>query len=125
MEYVIIALQLIVGLSLINVWLVQPKKETPYRGGDATTIFEEFQVYGLPLWSVYVIGAIKVLLGILLIAGIWFPVLTFPAAIGLAILLAGSISMHFRISDPLMKSFPAALFMTLCLVIAYFSYSAF
>jgi len=122
MEYVIIALQLIVGLSLINVWLVQPKKETPYRGGDATTIFEEFQVYGLPLWSVYLIGAIKVLLGILLIAGIWFPMLKFPAATGLAILLAGSVSMHFRIGDPLIKSFPAALFLLMCATIAYFSY---
>ena len=123
MEYVLIALQLIVGLSLINVWLIQPKKSTPYRGGDATTITEEFQVYGLPAWSVYVIGAIKVLLGILLIVGIWYPMLRFPAAIGLAFLLAGSVTMHFKIGDPLIKSFPAALFMTMCLVIAYFSYT--
>lgn len=123
MEYVLIALQLIVGLSLINVWLIQPKKSTPYRGGDATTITEEFQVYGLPAWSVYVIGAIKVLLGILLIVGIWYPMLRFPAAIGLAFLLASSVTMHFKIGDPLIKSFPAALFMTMCLVIAYFSYT--
>jgi uncharacterized membrane protein YkgB len=123
MEYLLIALQLIVGLSLINVWLIQPQKATRYRGGDATTIFEEFQVYGLPKWSVYVIGSIKVLLGILLIAGIWLPALRFPAAIGLALLLAGSVTMHFKIGDPLIKSFPAALFLLMCATIAYFSYA--
>jgi uncharacterized membrane protein YkgB len=123
MEYLLIALQLIVGLSLINVWLIQPPKATRYRGGDATTIIEEFQVYGLPVWSVYVIGAIKVLLSILLIVGIWYPILKFPAAVGLALLLAGSVTMHFKIGDPLYKSFPAALFLLMCATIAYFSYA--
>lgn len=46
MEYFRIALQLIVGLSLLNVWLVQNKKPTRWRGGNATTIIEEFQVGG-------------------------------------------------------------------------------
>ncbi|WP_020571935.1 DoxX family protein [Neolewinella persica] len=119
MDYLIIALQLIVGLSILNVWLVQYNKATRWRGGDATTIFEEFQAYGLPVWSVYVIGTAKVVLALLLIAGIWFPMLQFPAAVGLAVLLAGSITMHFKISDPLIKSFPAALFLVMCLVIAY------
>jgi hypothetical protein len=62
MDYLIIALQIIVGISILNVWLVQPQKETRWRGGDATTIFEEFKVYGLPEWSVYVIGGLKVIL---------------------------------------------------------------
>lgn len=123
MDYFIIALQLIVGLSILNVWLVQNQKATRWRGGDATTIVEEFQVYGLPVWSVYVIGTLKVILAILLIAGIWYPALPLPAAGGLAILLAGSVLMHFKVGDPLIKSFPAGLFLLMCLVIAYVSYS--
>lgn len=121
MEYLIIALQVIVGLSILNVWLVQSKKATRWRGGDATTIFEEFQVYGLPAWSVYVIGTLKVILALLLIAGIWYPALKFPAASGLALLLAGSVSMHFKVGDPLIKSFPAGLFLLMCLIIAFSS----
>lgn len=121
MDYFIIALQVIVGLSILNVWLVQNKKATRWRGGDATTIVEEFQVYGLPGWSVYVIGTLKVILAMLLIAGIWYPALKFPAAAGLAVLLSGSVLMHFKVSDPLLKSFPAALFLVMCLVIAYAS----
>ena len=119
MDYIITALQVIVGLSILNVWLVQNQKATRWRGGDATTIVEEFQAYGLPVWSVYVIGTAKVILAVLLLASIWYPVLQFPAAAGLAALLAGSVLMHFKISDPLIKSFPAALFLVMCLVIAY------
>ena len=124
MNYLIIALQVIVGLSILNVWLVQNQKATRWRGGGATTIVEEFRVYGLPDWSVYVVGAAKVLLAILLIAGIWYPALRFPAAVGLAILLSGSIAMHFKIGDPLIKSFPAALFLAMCLAIAAVNYPA-
>ncbi len=119
MEYIIIALQLIVGISILNVWLVQNSKATQWRGGDATDIIEEFEAYGLPLWSVYVVGVIKTILSLMLIAGIWYPELRYPAAVGLATMLAGSVSMHFKISDPLYKSFPAALFLVMCLVIAY------
>jgi hypothetical protein len=119
MDYLIILLQLIVGLSILNVWLLQPQKATRWRGGDATTIFEEFHVYGLPTWSVYVIGTLKVILALTLLAGIWYQGLIFPAAVGLAILLAGSVTMHLKIGDPLIKSFPAALFLVLCLVMAY------
>lgn len=123
MDYVVIALQLIVGLSILNVWLVQNKKASRWRGGNATTIVEEFQVYGLPDNFVYVIGAFKVTLAILLIAGLVFPALKLPAAVGLAVLLSGSIAMHLKIGDPLIKSFPAALFLLMCLIIAYASYS--
>lgn len=123
MEYLIIALQVIVGLSILNVWLVQNKKNTRWRGGDATTLVEEFHEYGLPTWSVYVIGFFKVTAAILLIAGIWFPALVVPSALVLAFLLAGSITMHLKISDPLIKSFPAALFCLLSLVIAWYHYS--
>jgi len=119
MNYIIIALKVIVGLSILNVWLVQYNKDTRWRGGDATNIFEEFEAYGLPTWTVYVIGTLKVILAILLMVSIWYPVLQFPAALGLAGLLTGSIAMHFKISDPLIKSFPAALFLTMCLFIAF------
>lgn len=123
MEYLIIILQVIVGLSILNVWLVQNQKDTRWRGGTASTLVEEFHEYGLPTWSVYVIGFLKVTLAITLLIGIWVPVLVVPSAVGLAFLLAGSITMHFKISDPLIKSFPAALFMTLSLFIAWWHYA--
>ncbi|SDS59172.1 DoxX-like family protein [Gillisia sp. Hel1_33_143] len=119
MDYITIAVQLIVGLSILNVWLIQYNKNTQWRGGDATTIKEEFAAYGLPVWSLYVIGFLKVTLAIALICGIWFSELIKPAAIGLAVLLTGSILMHLKINDPLKKSLPAFLFLVLCLLLIF------
>lgn len=119
MHYFIIALQGIVALSILNVWLLQNKKATQWRGGNATTIIEEFKAYGLPVWMCYVVGTLKVLLAVCLLAAIWYPGLRQPAALGLAVLLAGSIAMHIKIKDPLKKSFPAFLFLTMCLAIAF------
>jgi len=119
MDNIKIILQLIVALSLLNVWLIQNNKATRWRGGNAKTIIEEFEVYGLPKWMCYFVGILKVTLSIGLIVAIWVPELLQPCAIGLSILLLGSITMHFKIKDPIIKSFPAALFLTLCLIITF------
>lgn len=119
MNYFTIALQCIVAISILNVWLVQNKKPTQWRGGEAKTIIEEFKVYGLPVWMCYVIGTLKVILAIGLLAAIWYPALKQPSALGLALLLLGSIAMHIKIKDPLKKSFPAFLFLIMCLFIAF------
>lgn len=120
-EYIIIALKIIVGISIINVWLIQPNKPSKWRGGDATTITEEFNVYGLSNTFYKIIFVIKVGLAILLLISIKYDFLTQYSSIGLAILLGGSILMHIKIKDPLLKSFPAFLFLVMNLTILYLS----
>lgn len=119
MKYITIAFQLIVGLSILNVWLIQNKKSTQWRGGSATTIKEEFEQYGLPDWSLYVIGFLKVALALILMVAIWYPQLLRPAAVGLATLLTGSVLMHIKIKDPIIKSFPAFTFIMMCLFLIF------
>lgn len=119
MEYISIILQVLVAVSILNVWLVQRQKPTQWRGGNAQTLQEEFRVYGLPEWSLYAIGGLKVLLALALLLALWVPSLQRPAALGLAMLLLGSIAMHLKIGDPLKKSLPAFLFMCMCLYIAF------
>ena len=118
-EYIIIALKLIVGLSILNVWLIQPNKPSKWRGGDATTITEEFSVYGLSKTFYYIVFAVKVGLAILLLVSIKYDVFSLYSSIGLAALLGGSIAMHLKVKDALFKSFPAFLFMVINLIIAY------
>ena len=118
-EYIIIALKLIVGLSIINVWLIQPNKPSKWRGGDATTITEEFSVYGLSKTFYYIVFAVKVGLAILLLVSIKYDIFSLYSSIGLAALLGGSIAMHLKVKDALFKSFPAFLFMVMNLIIAY------
>ncbi len=119
MKYVTIAFQLVVGLSILNVWLVQYNKNTPWRGGNARTIKEEFSVYGLPEWSLYLVGFLKIALAVTLMAAIFFPVVLKPSALGLSALLIGSVIMHIKIKDPIKKSIPALIFLSMCLYLAF------
>jgi hypothetical protein len=121
-EYIIVVLKIIVGVSIINVWLIQPNKPTKWRGGDAT-IVEEFSVYGLSKIFYKLVFVVKVGLAILLLLSIKYDFLTLYSSLGLAALLSGSIVMHFKVKDPLMKSFPAILFMIMNLTIAYLTSS--
>ncbi|WP_034058896.1 DoxX family protein [Lacinutrix jangbogonensis] len=121
-DYIIIVLKVIVSVSILNVWLIQYKKPTKWRGGKANTIFEEFEVYGLSKTFCYVIGFFKVSLALVLLASIQFGYLTLIGSLGLALLLIGSILMHIKVKDELYKSFPAFLFIIMNFIIAYFSF---
>lgn len=100
-------LQLIVGLGLLNVWLVRPKSATAYRGGAATSLKEEFAVYGLPSGVFYVVGALKVTAAIVLIAGVWIALPVQLAAGVIAGLMVGALAMHLKVGDPVKKALPA------------------
>lgn len=114
MEILKIILQLVVGLGILNVWLLRFNKDTSYRGGDASSMKEEFKTYGLPESFIYIVGFIKVTLAIMLIAGIWIESLVFPAAIGMAIMMLGAIIMHLKIKDTLRQTLPALSLLVIC-----------
>ena len=108
-------LQLVVGLGLLNVWLARAGRPTGYRGGRAQTLREEFDAYGLPKWMFYVVGGLKILAGVALIAGLWIPSLVRPAALVVAVLMVGALVMHVKIRDPLQRSLPALILLGICL----------
>tara|TARA_B100000676_G_C17954985_1_gene774185 strand:- start:64 stop:432 length:369 start_codon:yes stop_codon:yes gene_type:complete len=107
----------IIALTLLNVWLFRFNKKTLYRGGDANSMTEEFSVYGLPLWFMYFIGLLKIILASLLIIGIWVYELNMYSYIVLSILMIGAIIMHFKVNDPIIKSAPALSLLTLLLAL--------
>jgi hypothetical protein len=101
--------QIIVGCGLLNVWLLRFKKSTAYRGGTAANMLQEFAAYGLPAWSCYLVGFLKVTSAFALLAGL-LPNLSFvvlPGAVIIALLMAGAVAMHVKVGDPLKKSLPA------------------
>ena len=118
MELLVVAIQLAVALGLLNVWLLRTGKPTPWRGGAAKNMREEFAAYGLPSWFMWVIGSLKVTLAVLLIAGLWVRSIAAPAAIGVAVLMLGAVTMHIKAGDPLKKSLPAFTLLVLCLLVA-------
>jgi hypothetical protein len=118
MPTVVMVLQIVIALGIYNVWLLRFGKATGYRGGTARNLKEEFEVYGLPGWFVWVVGGLKLLLATLLIAGIWVPGVTKPAAAGMAVLMLGAVAMHVKVKDPVKRALPASAMLIMSLVVA-------
>lgn len=118
-EYVKIAAQITIALSIYNVWFFRFNKPTRYRGKNAETMKDEFISYGLPDYFVWLIGFLKVTLATLLLIGIYINSLVFPASVGMAILMVGAIVMHIKVKDDTIKSLPATIFLILSLFIAF------
>lgn len=110
-------LQVIVGLGLLNVWLLRAASATAYRGAAATTLKAEFAAYGLPVAALYVVGALKIAAAVILIAGVWMPLPVSIAAGVVAVLMVGALAMHAKVGDRPMKFLPAALMLGMCLAI--------
>lgn len=117
METLVQICQIIVGCGLLNVWLLRFNKSTAYRGGTAANMLEEFAAYGLPPWSCYLIGFLKVASAFALLAGLLYPALVLPAAVIIAVLMAGAVAMHVKVGDPFQKSLPALSVLALSTII--------
>ena len=111
--------QLIIGLGILNVWFLRSMKKTSYRGGDSSSLKEEFAAYGLPASVFLIVGILKVGAALALLAGIFVPVLVNPAAMIMAGLMIGAIIMHLKVKDEPKKSLPAAIILALSLVLIF------
>lgn len=123
MEWVIVALQLVIALGILNVWLLRFGKATDWRGGGARNMREEFAVYGLPPWFMYTVGFFKILFAGLLIAGVYWRWLTPWAAAGMGVLMLGAVAMHLKVKDPPKKALPSFTLLVLCGVVAVAGYA--
>lgn len=115
-------LQVIVAFGLLNVWLVRRNRSTAYRGGNATTIVEEFAVYGLSPFFCYAIGTLKVGSALLLLLGLKYPLVVPPVAALVAMLMLGAVSMHAKVGDPIKKAVPATLMLVMSILIFFGSW---
>ena len=118
-EYFKLAAQITIAISIYNVWFLRFNKSTIYRGKDAKNMKDEFISYGLKGPFVWIIGFLKVTLATMLVVGIFYDSLIFPAAVGMAVLMFGAILMHLKVKDQPLKSLPATIFLILALSIAF------
>ena len=107
-------LQVLVGLGLLNAWLVRARSATGYRGGAAKTLREEFQAYGLPDFAFYVVGGLKIVASLALVIGLWVDLPVRIAGGIVALLMVGALMMHVKVGDPPMRLVPAALMLLMC-----------
>lgn len=101
--------------------MLRASQATPFRGGDAKTLREEFAAYGLPYWFMWVVGVLKVGLALTLLAALWFDRVAPPASIALGLLMLGAFVMHLKVKDPVRKALPSIGVFALCGAIALLS----
>lgn len=110
--------QTVAALWILNVWFNRFNKDTGYRGGDATNMREEFAEYGFSQKQMYAVGAAKISLASLMLAGLAVPKLVRPASTGLAMFMVGAVGMHVKVHDPIKRALPAITVLTLSTVSA-------
>ena len=115
-----ICISFFVSILVTNVWLFRFNKETPYRGGNARNMIEEFATYGLDLNIMYMVGTLKIIASVGLLIGLLKTKISVYSSLLMAALMIGAIYFHFKISDPVIKYFPSVL-MLLCSIFIYFS----
>tara|TARA_B100000900_G_C20101921_1_gene522276 strand:- start:136 stop:492 length:357 start_codon:yes stop_codon:yes gene_type:complete len=114
-------LQLVIAIGLINVWIFRLNRATEYRGGEAKNMKEEFITYGLPVWIMYLVGFTKVAIAIMLVISFWVEQLLFYNLVLLALLMVAALLMHFKVKDPIKKSYPALSILFMIALIMYFT----
>ena len=99
--------QIIVALSVGYVWIFR-----------FDNIVKEFHQYGLSDLTRTMVGAAKIILATLLVAGIWYPALVLVPAILMGLLMAAAQYFHFKVNNPWSKRLPSLFLLGLCIFIA-------
>lgn len=113
----ILICQVLIALGIYNVWILRLNKPSAWRGGLATTMAEEFAVYGLPKWMVVLVGFLKLACATCLLIALRDPALKAIAGGSLGALMLFAVMMHWKAGDEVRRAFPAAAMLCLCLVV--------
>ena len=107
MENIALAAQLIVALSVLFVWIFR-----------FDNIVKEFKQYGLSDLMRNIVGASKISLSALLIAGVFYPGLVLFSSLSMAFFMLCAQLAHIKVKNPWVKFMPSLLFLILSLFIA-------
>ena len=107
MNTLVILAQLIIAVSIVIVWVFR-----------FDNIVLEFKQYGLPDLVRNMVGATKIALATLLVAGIWYPQLVLIPALLMAFLMLCAQLAHVKVRNPFIKYVPSFLLLLLSLFVA-------
>ena len=110
MENLLMLSQIIVAVSVAYVWTFR-----------FNNVLKEFEQFGLSDLTRNIVGATKISLATLLVAGIWHPSLVLFPSILMGLLMVGAQYFHFKISNLFIKHLPSLILLFLSIFIAYSS----
>ena len=110
-------LQLIIGVSILFVWLVRSNVPTNFRVGNANTLQGELAEVGLPDWFYDIIKIVKPIFAFFLLIGLLYSPITFPCMVATTIFMLGAVGMHIYAKDNFLKVIPALTLLIFCFII--------
>jgi hypothetical protein len=105
--------QIIIALSIVIIWVFR-----------FYNVEREFKLYRLSDLTRNIVGASKIALSTLLVAGIWHPDLVLIPALLMGLLMVAAQYFHFKFKHPLLYHVPSLLLLLLCIFIAAVSLKA-
>ncbi len=99
--------QVLIALAILIIWVFRFYK-----------VEIEFKSYGLSDLTRNLVGASKIILSTLLVAGIWYPGLVLVPALLMGLLMVAAQYYHFRAKHPLLYHVLSFILLLLCLFIA-------
>jgi len=111
MEELVKLAQIVVAISVAYVWIFRFEN-----------VIKEFKQFGLSDLTRNLVGATKISLATLLVAGIWYSPLVFIPSILMGLLMIGAQYYHFKISNPFIKHLPSLILLILSAFIAFLSF---
>ena len=110
-------LQLIIGISILFVWLVRSHTPSNFRVGRANNLKEEVLEVGLPIIFYDIIKVVKPMFAFFLIVGLFYTPMTFPSMIVTTIFMVGALWMHMKAKDNFVKVITALTLFSFCVFI--------
>ena len=107
MENLVIIAQMVLALSVAYVWIFR-----------YNNVVKEFKQFGLNDITRNFVGASKIALATLLVAGIWHSSLVQIPAVLMGLFMISAQYFHFKIKNPFIKHLPSLLLLILCAIIA-------
>ena len=107
MENLLCIAQLVVALSVAYVWIFR-----------YDNVVKEFKQFGLNDLTRNFVGATKIALATLLVAGIWYPLLVQIPSVLMGLFMIAAQYFHFKIKNPFSKHLPSLILLLLCAIIA-------
>ena len=110
MEYISIAFQLIVSISVLIVWIFR-----------YDNIVVEFKDYGYSDLLRNFVGVAKTSTSTLLILGLWYNEITIYASLSMAFFMLCAQLSHIKVKNPFIKFVPSLIFLIMSLFIGSFN----
>jgi DoxX-like family len=96
--------QIVIAASIIYVWV--------FRFDNIIVEFKQYELSDLVRSSV---GAAKISLATLIVAGIWYPSLVFIPSLVMGFLMLSAQYFHFKVRNPWSKYIPSFFLLVLCI----------